>query len=157
MVGIPPAPRGVPQIEVAFDIDVNGIVNVSAKDKGTGKEQQITIQSSGGNSDAEIEQMIKDAELHAEEDKKRRAFVEEKNQADSLVYSTRSSLNEHGDKLDDELKGEINSAIEDVESYIQSSEADVDVLKEKTQHLSSLSQRIGQEVYKVNAHSVTDD
>ena len=100
LVGIPPAPRGVPQIEVTFDIDANGIVNVSAKDKGTGKEQQIRIQASGGLSDAEIEKMVKDAEAHAEEDKKRRELVEAQNQAEALVHSTEKALAEHGDKVD---------------------------------------------------------
>ena len=98
LVGIPPAPRGVPQIEVTFDIDANGIVNVSAKDKGTGKEQQIRIQASGGLSDAEIEKMVKDAEAHAEEDKKRRELVEARNQAEALVHSTEKALAEHGSR-----------------------------------------------------------
>ena len=99
LVGIPPAPRGVPQIEVTFDIDANGIVNVSAKDKATGKEQQIRIQASGGLSDADIEKMVKDAEAHAAEDKKRRELVEAKNQAEALVHSTEKSLKEYGDKV----------------------------------------------------------
>ena len=101
LVGIPPAPRGVPQIEVTFDIDANGIVNVSAKDKGTGKEQQIRIQASGGLSEADIEQMVKDAEAHAEEDKKRKAQVEAKNHAEALVHSTEKTLAEHGSKVGD--------------------------------------------------------
>ena len=101
LVGIPPAPRGVPQIEVTFDIDANGIVNVSAKDKGTGKEQQIRIQASGGLSDTEIEKMVKDAEAHAEEDKQRRALVEARNQAEALVHSTEKALAEHGSKVGD--------------------------------------------------------
>src|SRR5690606_26676087 len=100
LVGIPPAPRGVPQIEVTFDIDANGIVNVSAKDKGTGKEQQIRIQASGGLSDADIQRMVKEAEQHAAEDKKRREVVEAKNHADSLIHSTEKNLKEHGDKVD---------------------------------------------------------
>ena len=100
LVGIPPAPRGMPQIEVAFDIDANGIVSVSAKDKGTGKEQKITIQASGGLSDDDIEKMIKDAEANAEADKERRELVETKNQGESLLHSTRKSLEEHGDKDD---------------------------------------------------------
>ena len=99
LVGIPPAPRGVPQIEVTFDIDANGIVNVSAKDKATGKEQQIRIQASGGLSDADIEKMVKDAEANAAEDKKRRALVEARNQAEALVHSTEKSLKEYGDKV----------------------------------------------------------
>src|SRR5207245_8581905 len=96
LIGIPPAPRGVPQIEVAFDIDANGIVNVQAKDKATGKEQQIRIQASGGLSESEIQKMVKDAEAHAEEDKKRKAAVEAKNHADALVHSTEKALSEHG-------------------------------------------------------------
>ena len=100
LVGIPPAPRGMPQIEVTFDIDANGIVNVSAKDKGTGKEQQIRIQASGGLSEAEIQRMVKEAEAHAEEDKKRRALVEARNQAESLIHATEKSLAEHGGKLE---------------------------------------------------------
>ncbi len=99
LVGIPPAPRGVPQIEVTFDIDANGIVNVSAKDKGTGKEQQIRIQASGGLSDSDIDQMVKDAEIHAEDDKKRRALVEARNQAEALIHSTEKMLSENGDKI----------------------------------------------------------
>ena len=109
LVGIPPAPRGVPQIEVTFDIDANGIVNVSAKDKGTGKEQQIRIQASGGLSDADIEKMVRDAEQFAEEDKKRRAGAEARNNAESLIHSTERQIQEHGDKIDAGLKSEIES------------------------------------------------
>src|SRR5204862_2717158 len=98
--GIPPAPRGVPQIEVTFDIDANGIVNVTAKDKATAKEQQIRIQASGGLSEADIDKMVKDAEAHAAEDKKRRALAEAKNQGDALIHSTDKALSEHGDKID---------------------------------------------------------
>ena len=116
LVGIPPAPRGVPQIEVTFDIDANGIVNVSAKDKGTGKEQQIRIQASGGLSDAEIEKMVQDAESHAEEDKKRRELVEAKNQAEALVHSTEKALAEHGDKVDAETKSSIETALAELKS-----------------------------------------
>src|SRR5258706_3075992 len=111
LVGIPPAPRGVPQIEVAFDIDANGIVNVSAKDKGTGKEQQIRIQASGGLSDADIDKMVKDAELHATEDKKRREVVEARNQAEALIHQTEKNLKEHGDKVTASLKAEIEAAV----------------------------------------------
>ena len=116
LVGIPPAPRGVPQIEVTFDIDANGIVNVSAKDKGTGKEQQIRIQASGGLSDTEIEKMVKDAESHAEEDKKRRELVEARNQAEALVHSTEKAVAEHGDKVDAETKASIEAAVADLKS-----------------------------------------
>ena len=110
LVGIPPAPRGVPQIEVTFDIDANGIVNVSAKDKGTGKEQQIRIQASGGLSDAEIEKMVKDAEAHAEEDKKRRELVEARNQGEALVHSTEKAMAEHGAKVGEAEKAAIETA-----------------------------------------------
>ena len=123
LVGIPPAPRGVPQIEVTFDIDANGIVNVSAKDKGTGKEQQIRIQASGGLSDAEIEKMVKDAEAHADEDKKRRELVEAKNQAEALVHSTEKALAEHGDKVDAETKSSIETALADLKSATSGEDA----------------------------------
>jgi molecular chaperone DnaK len=113
LVGIPPAPRGVPQIEVTFDIDANGIVNVSAKDRGTGKEQQIRIQASGGLTDADIEKMVQEAESFAEEDKKRRAAAEAKNNAESLIHTTERQLTEHGDKVDASLKGEIQTAIDE--------------------------------------------
>src|SRR6201999_2731518 len=101
LVGLPPAPRGVPQIEVSFDIDANGIVNVQAKDKGTGKEQQIRIQASGGLSEGDIQKMVKDAEAHAAEDKKRREAVDAKNHADALVHSTEKALGEHGSKVEE--------------------------------------------------------
>jgi len=145
LVGIPPAPRGVPQIEVSFDIDADGLLNVSAKDKATGKEQAIVIQSSGGLSDDEIENMIKDAELNAEQDKKRKALVEARNEADSLIYSTEKSLEEHGDKLSEELKTKIQAAIDDGKSVLESE--DPDVLKEKVEALQALALKIGEEIY----------
>src|SRR5690606_26803045 len=111
LVGIPPAPRGVPQIEVTFDIDANGIVNVSAKDKGTGKEHQIRIQASGGLSDADIEKMVKDAEANAETDKKRRDLVEARNQAEALLHSSEKSLKDYGDKVSDDDRKAIEDAI----------------------------------------------
>lgn len=111
LVGIPSAPRGIPQIEVSFDIDANGILHVSAKDQGTGKEQSIRITSSSGLSDDEIDQMVKDAELNAEADKKKKELVEVKNQADTLVYSTEKSLTEHGDKVDEATKKAIEEAL----------------------------------------------
>merc|ERR1712124_198292 len=113
LVGIPPAPRGVPQIEVSFDIDADGILNVSAKDKGTGKEQNIVIKSSGGLSDADIEQMVRDAESNAEADAKRRQTIESKNEIDSLIYSTEKSVADNGDKLDDETKSEVEKALKE--------------------------------------------
>ena len=118
LVGIPPAPRGVPQIEVTFDIDANGIVNVSAKDKGTGKEQSIQIKASGGLSEDEIEKMVKEAEAHAEEDKKRRALVEARNQAESLVHLTEKTLAEHDDKLNAADKAAVEKALSDLKSAI---------------------------------------
>ncbi len=149
LVGIPPAPRGVPQIEVTFDIDANGLVNVSAKDKGTGKEQQIRIQASGGLSDADIEKMVKDAEQFADEDKKRRAAAEAKNQAESLVHSTESQLKEHGDKVDAALKGQIESAVADLKTAIEG--GDADAMTAKTQALAQVSMQLGEAIYKAEA------
>ncbi|WP_294395090.1 molecular chaperone DnaK [uncultured Sphingomonas sp.] len=146
LIGIPPAPRGVPQIEVTFDIDANGIVNVSAKDKGTGKEQQIKIQASGGLNDADIDKMVKDAEAFAEEDKKRRASAEAKNNAESLVHSTESQLREHGDKVDAGLKSEIESAIVAVRGAIDSN--DPEQMTEKTQALAQVAMKMGQAIYE---------
>src|ERR671911_564653 len=131
LVGLPPAPRGVPQIEVTFDIDANGIVNVSAKDKGTGKEQQIRIQASGGLSDDDIEKMVKEAEQFAEEDKKRRAAAEAKNNAESLIHTTEQQLAEHGDKVSAEVKTEIETAIAEAKAAVET--ADVQTLRTKTE------------------------
>src|SRR2546430_12872116 len=119
LIGIPPAPRGRPQIEVTFDIDANGIVNVSAKDKGTGKEQQIRIQASGGLSEADIDRMVKDAEAHAEEDKKRKAEVEAKNHAEALVHSTEKALAEHGSKVGEPERRAIENAIADLKEALK--------------------------------------
>ena len=124
LVGIPPAPRGVPQIEVTFDIDANGIVNVSAKDKGTGKEQQIRIQASGGLADSDIEKMVQEAEQFAEEDKKRRGAAEAKNNAESLIHTTEKQLAEHGDKVDGRLKSEIETALAEAKTAVESGDAD---------------------------------
>ncbi len=146
LVGIPPAPRGVPQIEVTFDIDANGIVNVSAKDKATGKEQQIRIQASGGLSENEIEKMVQEAEEHAEEDKKRREVIEAKNHADSLVYSTEKSLQEHGDKIDAQDKSAIESAIAELKTALEGE--DVDVIKAKTENLAQVSMKLGEAMYR---------
>ncbi len=145
LVGIPPAPRGVPQIEVTFDIDANGLVNVSAKDKGTGKEQQIRIQASGGLSDADIEKMVKDAEQFAEEDKKRRASAEARNQADSLIHSTERQLAEHGDKVSGEVKGEIETAVAALKSVLDSN--DVDDINAKSQALAQAAMKLGEAIY----------
>jgi molecular chaperone DnaK len=145
LVGIPPAPRGVPQIEVTFDIDANGIVNVSAKDKGTGKEQQIRIQASGGLSDADIEKMIKDAEAHAAEDRKRREFAEARNQADGLVHSTEKALSEHGSKVGDAERKAIEDAIAAVKEALKGEDAEA--LKEKTNALAQASMKLGEAMY----------
>ncbi|CAI3941535.1 Molecular chaperone DnaK (HSP70) (DnaK) (PDB:3I33) [Commensalibacter communis] len=146
LTGIAPAPRGVPQIEVTFDIDANGIVSVSAKDKATGKEQQIKIQASGGLSDADIENMVKDAEANADADKAKKEMVETRNQADSLVAQVEKNLQEHGDKLDDATKTEIETAVADVKAKKESS--DVAELKAATEKLSQLLMKIGETIYK---------
>jgi len=146
LVGIPPAPRGVPQIEVTFDIDANGIVNVSAKDKGTGKEQQIKIQASGGLSDADIEQMVKDAEAHASEDKKRREAVEAKNHAEALMHSTEKSLTEYGDKVSAEDKQAIEAALADVKTALEGD--DLEDIKAKSDVLAQASMKLGQAMYE---------
>ncbi len=146
LVGIPPAPRGVPQIEVTFDIDANGIVNVSAKDKGTGKEQQIRIQASGGLSDADIEQMVQDAEKFAEEDKKRRESAEARNQADSLVHATEKQLEEHGDKIDASLKTEVEQAIAGVKTALEGDDAAA--INSKAQELSQVAMKMGTQIYE---------
>jgi len=152
LVGIPGAPRGVPQIEVTFDIDANGIVNVSAKDKGTGKEQQIRIQASGGLSDTEIEKMVKDAESHAEEDKKRKALVEAKNQAEALIHSTQSNLNEHGSKIAAADKTAIEEAIAGLKTAVEGDDADA--IKARSETLAQASMKLGEAVY--NAQQAGD-
>ncbi|MBB4840609.1 molecular chaperone DnaK [Sphingomonas kyeonggiensis] len=146
LVGIPPAPRGVPQIEVTFDIDANGLVNVSAKDKGTGKEQQIRIQASGGLSDSDIEQMVRDAESFAEEDKKRRAAAEAKNNAESLVHTTERQLAENGDKVDAGLKAEIEAALAETKAAIEG--GDADDMQAKSQNLAQVAMKLGQAIYE---------
>ncbi len=143
---IPPAPRGMPQIEVTFDIDANGIVSVSAKDKGTGKEQNITIQASGGLSDEDIERMVKDAEQNAEADKGRRELVEAKNQAESLIHSTRKSLEEHGDKVDESTVEAIELAIGALEEAVKSDDAGK--VKSGIQNLMDASMKLGEAIYK---------
>ncbi|CAN7290449.1 molecular chaperone DnaK [Pararhizobium sp. LjRoot255] len=148
LVGIPPAPRGVPQIEVTFDIDANGIVQVSAKDKGTGKEHQIRIQASGGLSDADIEKMVKDAEANAETDKKRRETVEAKNQAESLIHSSEKSLKEYGDKVTEAERTAISDAIAALKTSVEASEPDAEDIKAKTQTLLEASMKLGQAMYE---------
>ena len=146
LVGIPPAARGTPQIEVTFDIDANGIVSVSAKDKGTGKEQKIQIQASGGLSDEEIQKMVKDAEANKEADKKKRETVDVRNQADSLIFSTEKSLKEHGDKISAEEKKSIESALSDLRNSLKGT--DTEEVKKKTQTLIQVSMKLGEAVYK---------
>ncbi|NCN05307.1 MAG: molecular chaperone DnaK [Spirochaetales bacterium] len=146
LVGIPPAPRGVPQIEVTFDIDANGIVHVSAKDMGTGKEQKIRIESSSGLSEDEIQRMVRDAESHADEDKKSKETVEAFNEADSLIYATEKSLKDYGDKVNDVDKESIASAIQGLRAAIETK--DVDQIKAKTEELKQASYKLAEEVYK---------
>ena len=145
LTGIPAARRGVPQIEVTFDIDANGIVKVSAKDKGTGKEQQITISGSTALSDDEVDRMVKDAEAHAEEDKKQKEEVEVRNQADSLVYSTEQTLNELGDKVNADLKSKTESAIADAKKALEGT--DIEAIKSATEALQSAGYELAQVVY----------
>jgi molecular chaperone DnaK len=146
LVGIPPAPRGVPQIEVTFDIDANGIVHVTAKDKATAKEQSIRIQANGGLSDSDIDQMVKDAEAHAQEDKKRKELVEAKNQADAAVHSTERALAEHGDKIGEADKSAIEAAMADLKSASESD--DVEAIQAKTQTLMQASMKLGEAMYQ---------
>jgi len=148
LVGIPPAPRGVPQIEVTFDIDANGIVNVSAKDKGTGKEHQIRIQASGGLSDADIEKMVKDAEANAESDKKRRALVEARNQAEALVHSSEKSLKEYGDKVSEAERTAISDAIAALKLAAEGDDAAA--IEAKSQILAEASMKLGQAMYEAS-------
>ncbi len=149
LVGIPAAPRGIPQIEVTFDIDANGIVHVSAKDLGTGKEQKITITSSSGLNEDEIRKMVKDAEAHSSEDKKRRDEVEVKNQADSLIYSTEKTLNENKDKLSEDEVKEIEGAIAEAKQALESK--DPDTIKAATEKLTKASHKLAEEMYKKSA------
>jgi molecular chaperone DnaK len=146
LVGIPPAPRGMPQIEVTFDIDANGIVNVSAKDKATGKEQQVRIQASGGLSQADIERMVREAQEHAEEDRKRRAVIEARNHADSLIYSTERSLKEHGDKVGASERSAIEAALADLKGVLD--KEDADLIKAKTDALAQASMKLGEAMYR---------
>ena len=143
---IPPAPRGMPQIEVTFDIDANGIVSVSAKDKGTGKEQKITIQASGGLSDEDIEKMVRDAEEHAEEDKKRKDLVEAKNQAESLIHSTEKSMEEHGDKVDPTTIEAIELAIAALKDELEGDNPDK--IRAGIQNVTEAAMKLGEAIYK---------
>jgi len=154
LVGIPPAPRGVPQIEVTFDIDANGIVNVSAKDKATNKEQQIRIQASGGLSDDEIENMVKDAESNAESDKQRKALVEARNQAEAIVHSTEKNLTEHGDKVDDATKSEIENALSALKEAKEGEDADA--ITAKVNELQQAAMKLGEAMYQAQQEEAGD-
>jgi molecular chaperone DnaK len=151
LMGIPPSPRGMPQIEVTFDIDANGIVNVSAKDKATGKEQQIRIQASGGLSDADIQKMVKDAEANAADDKKRREAVDAKNQADGLVHSTEKALAEHGSKVEESERRAIEDAVSDLKEALKGDDAEA--IKAKTSTLAQVSMKLGEAMYKQQAEA----
>ncbi|MBA4781700.1 MAG: molecular chaperone DnaK [Rhizobiales bacterium] len=157
LVGIPPAPRGMPQIEVTFDIDANGIVNVSAKDKGTGKEQQIRIQASGGLSDADIEKMVKDAELNADADKKKRAMVDAKNHAEALVHSSQKSLAEFGDKVSASDRQAIEDAINDLKAAMEGDDIDIDEVQAKSEALTQASMKLGEAMYADQQHAAEAD
>jgi molecular chaperone DnaK len=146
LIGLPPAPRGIPQVEVTFDIDANGIVNVSAKDKGTGKEQQIRIQASGGLSESDIDKMVKDAEAHAEEDKKRKAEVEAKNHAEALVHMTEKTLAEHGSKVGEAERRAIENAMADLKEALKGTDAEAITAKANT--LQQASMKLGEAMYK---------
>ena len=161
LVGIPPAPRGVPQVEVTFDIDANGIVNVQAKDKATAKEQSIRIQANGGLSDADIEQMVKEAEANSASDKKRKETVEARNQGEALIHSTEKAMAEHGDKVGAPEKGAIETAIAELKTALEGEEADE--IKAKTQALAQASMKLGEAMYAQqpggddNEHDQSDD
>ncbi|MFM7971281.1 MAG: Hsp70 family protein, partial [Betaproteobacteria bacterium] len=145
LADIPPAPRGLPQIEVTFDIDANGILHVSAKDKGTGKENKITIKANSGLSEDEIQKMVKDAELNAAEDKKKLELVQARNSGEAMVHSVKKSLGEHGDKLDAGEKDKIEAAVKDLEEALKGE--DKEAIESKTEVLMSASQKLGEKVY----------
>jgi molecular chaperone DnaK len=143
--GIPPSPRGLPQIEVSFDIDANGILHVGAKDKGTGKENKITIKANSGLSEEEIQKMVKDAELNAADDKKKLEIVQARNQAEATVHSVRKSLTEYGEKLESGEKDKIEAAIKDVEEALKGE--DKSAIEEKSNALMAVSQKLGEKMY----------
>ena len=147
LVGIPPAPRGMPQVEVSFDIDANGIVHVSAKDLGTGKEQSIRITASSGLSDDEIKKMVREAEAHADEDKKRREAIEARNQLDSLIYQTEKSLAEHGGNVDAAAKLQVETAVADAKKVLENTEADAEALRQASNELSKSSHKLAEAMY----------
>ena len=147
LMGIPPAPRGMPQIEVTFDIDANGILHVSAKDKATGKENKITIKANSGLSEDEIQRMVKDAESHAEEDRKLMEVVQARNGLDALVHSVKKSLSEYGEKVAGEERARIESALNDAETTLKNKEASKEALQAKSEALMSASQKLGEAMY----------
>ncbi len=155
LVGIPPAPRGVPQIEVTFDIDANGIVNVTAKDKATNKEQQIRIQASGGLSESDIDRMVKDAEVHAAEDKKRRELVDARNQAEAMIHSAEKSLKEFAGKVSEADKSAVEAAVASLKGVLE--REDVEAIKSKTNELAQASMKLGEAMYKAGAESTPQD
>jgi molecular chaperone DnaK len=155
LVGLPAAPRGVPQIEVAFDIDANGIVNVSAKDKATGKEQQIRIQASGGLSDSEVETMVQDAESYAEDDKKRREEAEARNQADALIHATEKSIADLGDKVPAEEKSGIEAAVSELRTALEGD--DIEAIKAKSETLMQASMKLGEMAYQAEQEADGED
>ena len=148
-MGIPPAPRGMPQVEVAFDIDANGIVSVSAKDKATGKEQQIRIQASGGLSESDIDKMVKDAETHAAEDKKRRELVDARNQGEAMVHSAEKSLAEFGSKVSAADKSAVEAAVASLKTALEGE--DVEAIKARSNELAQASMKLGEAMYKAGA------
>lgn len=151
LLGVPPAPRGVPQIEVTFDIDANGIVTVSARDKSTGKEQQITIKSSGGLSDDEIQKMVKEAEMNAQKDQEKKQLIDARNHADSMIYSVEKSLSDYKDKIPADVVSEIESAVADLKKSMSSD--DLDMIKAKTDGVSQASLKIGQHMHQQSGGS----
>lgn len=155
LVGIPPAPRGVPQVEVTFDIDANGIVNVSAKDMGTGKEQSIKITASSGLSEEEIEKLVKDAESHADEDKKKRELVDARNLADSLIYSTEKTLKEMGDKADESTKSDIDKAIESLKTALETD--NTEEIKRLCDELTQASHKLAEAMYAQASQSTDQE
>jgi molecular chaperone DnaK len=155
LADIPPAPRGVPQIEVAFDLDANGILNVSAKDKATGKEQSIVIKASSGLSEEEVEQMVRDAEAHAEEDKKFEELVQLRNQADGMIHATRKTLEEAGDKATDDEKQAIETAISELEEAVKGD--DVDNIQKKLDALTEASGQLAQKMYAEQAEAAQQE
>ncbi|MEQ8256419.1 MAG: Hsp70 family protein, partial [Roseovarius confluentis] len=154
---IPPAPRGMPQIEVTFDIDANGIVSVSAKDKGTNKEQKITIQASGGLSEEDIDKMVKDAEANADADKERRALVEARNQAESLIHSTEKSMEEHSDKVDPSTIEAIELAISALKDDLEKEDATADKIKAGIQNVTEAAMKLGEAIYKASQDDGDDE